>query len=135
MTQAHELCARLRKMAGQSSEIARMMAQDKSLRQADHNPPRDDLYFWPTPEQTPEWQAADLIQSLTTENSALREQVGSLFNAIAHGDEDHRAWLKEAIDAHFTGEAVPPCQGKGRKEAENSALAARVEELRADGPR
>lgn len=25
----------------------------------------------------------------------------SLFSAIEHGDEMHRAWLKEAIDAHF----------------------------------
>ena len=28
----------------------------------------------------------------------------TLFDAIAHGDDEHRAWLKKAIDDHFTGE-------------------------------
>jgi hypothetical protein len=30
----------------------------------------------------------------------------TLFNAIAHGDEKHRAWLKQAIDDHFAGRPV-----------------------------
>lgn len=40
--------------------------------------------------------------------SHLVDQVGSLFDAIAHGDEDHRAWLKKAIAAHFADEPIPP---------------------------
>lgn len=44
-------------------------------------------------------------------------RVGTLFDAIKHGDEDHRAWLKEAIAAHFAGQPVPPARGRGRKEA------------------
>lgn len=35
---------------------------------------------------------------------ALKE---SLFEAITHGDHDHRTWLKAAIEAHFM-EAAPP---------------------------
>jgi hypothetical protein len=29
------------------------------------------------------------------------EKVDSLYDAIAHGDDKHRAWLKEAIEKHF----------------------------------
>jgi hypothetical protein len=29
------------------------------------------------------------------------EKVDTLYDAIAHGDEGHRAWLKEAIEKHF----------------------------------
>lgn len=28
------------------------------------------------------------------------------FDAIAHGSEEHRAWLKKAIDDHFDGRPV-----------------------------
>lgn len=33
-------------------------------------------------------------------------KVSSLFAAIAHGDEKHRAWLKQAIEDHFAGRPV-----------------------------
>ncbi len=36
------------------------------------------------------------------------ELKDTLFDAIAHGDETHRAWLKEAIACHFAGRPVPP---------------------------
>lgn len=32
----------------------------------------------------------------------------SIFAAIQHGDERHRAWLKDALQAHFDGRPVPP---------------------------
>ena len=64
-------------------------------------------------------EAADEIAS-------LRARVNSLFSAIQHGDEEHRAWLKEAIENHFAGVAVPPVRGSGTKEA----LRARVEAYR-----
>lgn len=32
----------------------------------------------------------------------------TLFEAIAHGDAAHRAWLRSAIAAHFAGQPVPP---------------------------
>lgn len=44
---------------------------------------------------------------LIAENRRLHERISSLFSAIAHGDEKHRAWLKEAIVAHFEGRPVP----------------------------
>lgn len=36
----------------------------------------------------------------------LRRRVDTLFDAIAHGDESHRAWLKKAIEDHFAGKPV-----------------------------
>src|SRR3982751_1741333 len=38
--------------------------------------------------------------------------VGTLFDAIQHGDEIHKAWLKEAIENHFAGKPVPPPRAK-----------------------
>jgi hypothetical protein len=49
------------------------------------------------------------IEMLRVKNARLEEEVrredriDSLFEAIAHGSEDHRRWLKEAIEAHFRG--------------------------------
>lgn len=40
----------------------------------------------------------------------LQERVASLYNAISHGDEKHRAWLKRAIDSHFGGQPVETVQ-------------------------
>jgi hypothetical protein len=63
MMEPGELIERLRMSAKQSSEVSRSMAEAKSLRQAGHEPPRADLYMWPTPEQTVEGQAADALEA------------------------------------------------------------------------
>jgi hypothetical protein len=55
-----------------------------------------------------------------------------LLLAIQHGDEEHRAWLRDAIDAFFTGEPVPAPRGGGRKEARIKALEAENARLRED---
>lgn len=34
---------------------------------------------------------------------AFIEKAETLFAAIAHGDEEHRRWLKEALEKHFNG--------------------------------
>ncbi len=34
-------------------------------------------------------------------------RISTLFDAIAHGDDGHRDWLREAIDCHFAGRLVP----------------------------
>lgn len=34
------------------------------------------------------------------------ERIDTLYDAIAHGDEAHRAWLKQAITDHFAGRPV-----------------------------
>ncbi len=33
--------------------------------------------------------------------SELRNKISSLYDAIAHGDEAHRSWLKQKIKDHF----------------------------------
>jgi hypothetical protein len=40
--------------------------------------------------------------------AVLQARIHSLFDAIAHGDNKHRAWLRNAIEMHFDGFAVPP---------------------------
>lgn len=59
-----------------------------------------------------EWrpEAERIVTALSTQPppmSDVRERVGTLFDAIAHGDDVHRAWLREAIDNHFAGLPVP----------------------------
>ncbi len=55
-----------------------------------------------------------------------------LYEAIKHGDDEHRAWLRTACTNFFAGESVPPPTGQGRAEAaeaKSDRLQARVEEL------
>lgn len=47
-------------------------------------------------------------QVLESNYDKLYEKIDTLYDAIAHGDEEHRAWLKVAMEAHFKGEPVPP---------------------------
>lgn len=61
---ADDLKARLRQAAEAQSETSRMMAETKSLRQHDCDPPRADLYMWQTPEQTVEGKALARIEAL-----------------------------------------------------------------------
>lgn len=43
----------------------------------------------------------------------------SLYDAIAHGDDNHRAWLKQAIENHFAGKPVQPeSKGSNAKKAQ-----------------
>lgn len=39
--------------------------------------------------------------------SVADKKAEDLFNAIAHGDEKHRAWLKAAVDAFYQGKPIP----------------------------
>lgn len=59
---------------------------------------------------------------MASELDELIERRNTLFEAIAHGDDEHRAWLKEAIDAHFAGNPVPGVRGQGTKEAQLTSL-------------
>lgn len=47
---------------------------------------------------------------------AVAERVKTLFDAIAHGDDDHKRWLKQAIEDHFDGRAVERPVGSGSAE-------------------
>lgn len=44
-----------------------------------------------------------------------KEQIQKLFNALEHGDDAHRAWLFEAITAHFEGKDIPPVRGNKQR--------------------
>ncbi len=65
---------------------------------------------------------------LLAEIAHLQARQQELFDAIAHGDDEHRAWLKAAIDAHFADQPIPPATGAGTKEARIAHLQARVGE-------
>ncbi len=39
------------------------------------------------------------------------ERSTTLFDAISHGSEEHRAWLKKAIEDHFAGRPVEAPRG------------------------
>lgn len=36
--------------------------------------------------------------------------IDQLYEYIKHGDEDHQAWLKEALTAFFEGKECPPAR-------------------------
>ena len=38
---------------------------------------------------------------LAEERADAKGRVDSLYEAIAHGDDEHRAWLREKLRAHF----------------------------------
>lgn len=40
-------------------------------------------------------------ESLRAELAACKRKIDELFPVIAHGDDKHRAWLKDAIEKHF----------------------------------
>jgi len=60
-----------------------------------------------------------LREQIRTLADALERQQAvaySLFDAIKHGDDEHQAWLREAIANHFAGLPIPLPRGKGNKE-------------------
>lgn len=58
------------------------------------------------------------FDQLVAERDSLRTQLAEtptatqVFEAIAHGDETHREWLREACDNLWAGKPVPPPRGK-----------------------
>jgi hypothetical protein len=60
---------------------------------------------------------------------ALSVRVGTLFEAIKHGDDEHMRWLRKAIEDHFAGRTVERVAGSGSAE-KIAALSARVAELK-----
>lgn len=67
---------------------------------------------------------ADALACLS-DIAALRAKIDSLFSAVAHGDDEHRNWLRQAIDDHFAGREVAAVVGKGSKETIASLTAER----------
>jgi hypothetical protein len=57
------------------------------------------------------WDAYVVLKraSLATASSPSSETVAEqLYEALKHGDDIHRAWLREAIIAFFAGQPIPP---------------------------
>jgi hypothetical protein len=64
----------------------------------------------------------------------LTAQSGEkLFHAIKYGDDEHRAWLKDAIEAFFAGRSVPAPRGEGKKDAEIKRLTALLKAQSGEG--
>jgi hypothetical protein len=104
--------------------VARAMAADQSKRLYGIDRGQDEAWEANTDYGRTELlaDARAAIAAYEATRTPEAAQVESLFSAIAHGDDEHRVWLKEAIDAHFAGDPVPPCRGKGRKEAQVEML-------------
>lgn len=45
-----------------------------------------------------------------------QKTIDELYKALAHGDDEHKAWLKEAITAYFNGKPIPPPRDNKTKE-------------------
>jgi len=43
------------------------------------------------------------------------KHIMNLYHAIEHGNDEHRAWLKEALFAWFHAKPVPPVRGSIRE--------------------
>jgi hypothetical protein len=46
--------------------------------------------------------ACDEVERLDIKLVMAQCRIETLYDAIAHGDDAHRAWLKDAITKHFT---------------------------------
>ncbi len=53
----------------------------------------------------------------------------TLLQALLHGDDEHRNWLAEAVDAVYEGKEPPPPRGKGLKDARITQLEQQVKNL------
>jgi len=95
------LLDRLHREARDISEFGRRQSQAKSLRQEGHNPPRDDLYMWATPEQTTAGKAAARIVELAAE----RDRASDACASVQKERDELREMLGEAarnLDALLT---------------------------------
>jgi NTP pyrophosphatase (non-canonical NTP hydrolase) len=60
-------------------------------------------------------ESSGLSRDPVTANNG--DEAEALFQSLRHGDEDHQAWLREAIAAYYSGAPVPSPRGSGRKQA------------------
>ena len=74
------------------------------------------------------------IRALGDELNAARDQLRAMqpeavFAALAHGDDEHQEWLREAIHAIYTNQPIPPTRGNAEKEARIRELELKIEQL------
>lgn len=75
-------------------------------------------------------EAQENLASVRRENAILQAEINrlkflfldALPHKLAHGDEDHRRWLGEAIVAVWNGEPTPKPYGKANWESERDSL-------------
>ena len=48
------------------------------------------------------------LYTITAPPARVKPVPSGLYEAIAHGDAEHKAWLKAALEAYFAGEPLPP---------------------------
>lgn len=51
-----------------------------------------------------------------SELATLRARIASLFDAVSHGDDEHKSWLKQAIADHFAGKRTQTPRGQNSAE-------------------
>lgn len=61
----------------------------------------------------------------------MSSDVEGLYEALKHGDQDHKDWLRSAILAYYIGSPIPPVNGLGNKEARIKELEAEIYRLKA----
>lgn len=70
-----------------------------------------------------------IAAALASAKAPLQEKIGALFGAIAHGDDEHRAWLQKAIEDHFAGRVVERSRGLNTADAIAQAKAPLQEKI------
>lgn len=88
-----EIVERLRQSAQSVSRASKIMAEHKSLRQGDCDPPRADLYEWTKPEKTFEWQVADTLESLYERDALFVELIESIIADMKHSTGGGMSWI------------------------------------------
>lgn len=63
-------------------------------------------------------------------NEYTYSDMEDLWEAVAHGDEEHRTWLRAAIFAWYEQLPIPQVYGKGTKEKQIELLQAEILRLR-----
>lgn len=95
--QIDALVRQLRKQAHEYSEASRMMAEAKSLRQADNPERRTDLYAFQSPEGTVQWKAADLIEQQAAQIASLSARpADNVVKALQQALVNHNDVLRSA---------------------------------------
>lgn len=63
-------------------------------------------------------------------NEYTYSDMEDLWEAVAHGDDEHKTWLRNAIFAWYEQLPIPPVYGMGTKEKRIKELEAEVSRLK-----
>lgn len=96
-----ELVESLRLDAHSVSRASKILAENKSLRQGDCDPPRADLYDWVKPEQTLQWRAADAIEAAYARED-IAQRIKKIADDIDYAVAGGMAWIDHSEAADFS---------------------------------